>query len=318
MTIAPHPELQQVLKGLALNRQPGWNFPGNFLEVSFDEVLLDSARLSVTPGPHCVNADGQVNIGAVSLLADIGMAVTLRRRVGMPTRMATVSMSLQFTGAPLAGRLESRGRLDGFFKDAAATQGMTRCEIYAGDTLVCTASGSFVALGNREGIAALPMRQQGVDAEAVPLALNELTQEEAAVYARAERALQAGADPTRGTRGPRTFIDNFWGFLPQRVEGKGASCTFENGLHVGNRVGHTQGGITFGLAASTANGALGDGWRLGGISAWYLNPGTGPQLQADAEIVHQGGLTAVVNTRITDEKGRIVLEVVSNHVRVAG
>lgn len=315
MTIASHPELQQVLKGLALNRQPGWNYPGNFLEVSFDEVLMDSARLSLTPGPHCVNADGQVNIGAVSLLADIGMAVTLRRHIGMPTRMATVSMSLQFTGAPITGRLESRGRLDGFFKDAAAPQGMTRCEIYADDTLVCTASGSFVVLGNREGIAALPMRQRGVDADVAPLALNELTQEEAAVYARAENALQARAQHTQG---PLSFIENFWGFLPQRVEGKGASCTFDNGLHVGNRVGHTQGGITFGLAASTANGALGDDWRLGGVAAWYLNPGTGPKLQADAEIVHQGGLTAVVNTRITDERGRIVLEVVSNHVRVTG
>lgn len=313
MTTALPPELQQVLKGLALNRQPGWNFPGNFLEVSFDEVLQDSARLSLEPGVHCVDADGQMNLGALSLLADVGMAVTLRRRVGLPTRMATVSMSLQFTGAPLKGRLESRARLDGFFKDATAQQGMTRSEIFAGETLVCTASGSFVALGNREGIAALPLRRRGIDAEVAPLALGELTQEEQAVYARAESALQASP------QAPQSFIERFWGLLPQRVEGQqGASCEFVNGLHVGNRVGHTQGGLSFALAASTANGALGDDWRLAGISAWYLNPGTGPALQADADIVHQGGLTAVVRTKISDDRGRTVLEAVSNHVRAAG
>lgn len=75
----PAVELRQVLKGLALNRRPGWNFPGNFFELSFDEVGPDSARLSIEPGVHCLDADTQMNLGALAVLADIGMAAGMRQ-----------------------------------------------------------------------------------------------------------------------------------------------------------------------------------------------------------------------------------------------
>jgi acyl-coenzyme A thioesterase PaaI-like protein len=298
--------VRQVLKGLALNRQPGWNFPGNFLELSFDEVGPDSARLSIDPGPHCVDRDGQMNLGAVSVLADIGMAASMRQEVGLPTRMATVAMSLQFTGAPRTGRLEAAGRFDGFFAGAKGQQGLGRAEIRSGDTLVCTASGSFLALGNRERTAPLPMRKRGVAAEVAPLTLAELNDEERVVFERARKAMEPGANVS--------FIERFWDLMPQR-NGHGATTDFTNGLHVGNRVGHTQGGLTFALAATTAGGALDPEWHLVGISAWYVSPGTGHALRAEASIVHQGGLTAVVRTRVSDPEGRTVLEAVTNHAR---
>lgn len=308
MTEPPDSVLRQVLKGLALNREPGWNFPGNFLELSFDEVGADSARLSIEPGPHCLDRDGQVSLGAVGVLADIGMAAGMRQQVGLATRMATVAMSLQFTGAPRKGRLEVRGRLDGFFEGAKGRQGLARAEIRAGDSLVCTASGSFVALGNREGTAPLPMRKRGVDAAATPLTVAELNDEERVVYERARKAMEPGSKAS--------FIERFWGFMPERHT-RGATSDFANGLHVGNRVGHTQGGLTFALAATTAIAALDPEWRLVGISAWYVSPGTGPALRAEASIVHEGSLTAVVRTRVSDPEGRAVLEAMTNHSRAA-
>lgn len=308
MAESPAPELHQVLKGLALNRQPGWNFPGNFLELSFDEVARASARVSIDPGPHCVDADGQMNLGAVAVLADIGMAAGMRQQVGLATRMATVAMSLQFTGAPRTGRLEAFGRFDGFFYGASGKQGLARAEIRAGETLVCTSSGSFMALGNREGTAPLPIRRRDIDAVAAPLAIEGLNDEEQVVFARAREALRP--------EGESSFVERFWGLLPQRNEG-GASCEFANGLHVGNRVGHTQGGLTFALAATTASGALDRDWQLVGASAWYVSPGTGVSLRAQATIVHQGSLTAVVRARVCDPEGRTVLEAVTNHSRAA-
>jgi acyl-coenzyme A thioesterase PaaI-like protein len=308
MNAPAEPELRQVLKGLALNRQPGWNFPGNFLELSFDEVGPDTARLTLAPGPHCMDADGQMDLGALGVLADIGMAATMRQQVGLATRMATVAMHLQLTGAPRIGPLQALGSFDGFVTGLAGQQGLARAEIRSHDQLVGIASGTFMALGNREGTAPLPMRRRGVDAEVPPLRVAELNEEERAVYARAQRALIDD--------GKTSFIERFWGFVPQR-EGDGAACDFTNGLHAGNRVGHTQGGLTFALAAYTAVTALGNEWRLVGISAWYVSPGTGPSLRSESAIVHRGSLTAVVRTRISTADGRTVLETMTQHARAA-
>ena len=298
-------ELQQVLKGLALNRIPGWNFPGNFLEVSFDEVGADHATLSVDPGPHCTDSAGHMALGPLCVLADIGMGAVMRTEVGLGTRMATVAMSLQFTGVPAAGRIESHGRLDGFVAGALGRQGLMRTQLRAGGQLVAAGSGTFLALGNRAATAPLPLRRRGEDTGATALAPADLAAEELAVFDRARTCLAEGEG---------TFIERFWDLRARRTTG-GAQIDFANGLHVGNRVGHTQGGITFALAAATGAGALDAHWRLVGISAWYLSPGTGPRLRAEATIVHQGGLTAVVRTRVSDGEGRAVLEAITHHAR---
>jgi acyl-coenzyme A thioesterase PaaI-like protein len=83
---------------------------------------------------------------------------------------------------------------------------------------------------------------------------------------------------------------------------------------VGNRVGHAQGGFTFGLACTTASAALPAGWAQVGANAWYIGPGIGKQLIARSDVVHRGLSTAVVHTRIEDEAGRGVLECVTSHV----
>jgi acyl-coenzyme A thioesterase PaaI-like protein len=79
-----------------------------------------------------------------------------------------------------------------------------------------------------------------------------------------------------------------------------------------------QGGIMLGLAAATAGAALPAGWRLAGVSAWYIRPGLGERLRAVSRIVHRGRLTAVVRTQISGGDRRRVLEVVSSHCAVSG
>lgn len=303
-------ELTQVLRGLALNRRPGWNFPGNFLDLSFDEVGGSGARLSLEPGPHCLDGEGQVDLGTLGVFADVGLAAGMRQKVGLATRMATVAMSLSLTGAARRGRLESVGVFDGFVAAAAGRQGLARSEIFAGGTLVATGSATFLALGSGEGSAPLPMRRrESVQVE--PLLEGDLSDQERAVFERAQAAMRAGEGGS--------FIERFWGLLPRREEqgDVDAHCEFPNGLHVGNRVGHAQGGLTFALASCTAIAALGPEWQLAGASAWYLAPGTGLMLRAAANVVHRGGLTAVVRSRILDGQGRTVLEALTQHSRRA-
>lgn len=87
----------------------------------------------------------------------------------------------------------------------------------------------------------------------------------------------------------------------------------QNGLHAGNRVGHAQGGILIAMAAKSAAAKLAGDWRLGAVTALYISPGEGRTLRAKSKVIHQGRLTAVVNTYVTGKNGRRVLEVVTTH-----
>jgi acyl-coenzyme A thioesterase PaaI-like protein len=294
-----------VLRALALTRTPGFNFPGHFLALSYDQVSAESSRTSLDTGAWCADADGQMNIGPLALLADMALAASFRGAVGASARVATVSMSLQLTGAARVGRLTAKSRLDGFVAGAAEKQGLARAEIRSGRTLVCTAHGSFMVIGKPNATPPHPLPRRGqMDAEA--LAEDELTEAEAGVLRHARKAL-AGA-------GAQSFIERFWGYLP-RASANGATCKAWNGPHVGNRVGHAQGGFSFGLAAATAAAPLPPDWKLVGASAWYVGPGVGKFLTARARLIHRGMSTAVVRTRIEDENRRGVLETVTSHAR---
>lgn len=291
-----------MLRAIALHRTPGFNFPGHFLDLSYDEVTRDRARLSLVTGPHCADMDGQMSLGALALLADMALASSLRHAVGPSARLATVSMSLQLSGAPRVGTIRADASFDGFVAGTAEHQALTRVRLKSGRRVVCTGSGAFMLLGHPTAPHPLPRRNSARTVE-LPQA-DHLTSVEEDVYRRARAALDAG--------GP--FLPRFWGYAPVRRKG-GASCIAANGMHVGNRVGHAQGGVTFGMAAITAQAALPGRWKLVAASAWYVGPGTGSWLRARSRLVHHGALTAVVHTRIVDEHRRGVLECVTSHAR---
>lgn len=298
---------ERVLRGLALNREPGFHFAGNFLDVSFDQVSPAASRLSLAPGPHCADADGQIDLGSLAMLADLALAATVRANLERATRLATVSMNLELTGVPRAGRLEAAGEFRGFFREGSGRLGQSRVVVTSAAGEVAFGSGSFMALRPPAGVTMHPApNRRREDAVPPPLAESDLKRDEARILRQADDAL------ARVAADGGAFVQRFWGYQPRRVAG-GAAATMKNGPHIGNRVGHAQGGIQLGLAAVTASAALPANWALTGISGWFVSPGEGVALRARAEIVHHGRLTAVVRTQVTGKEKRRVIEVVTTH-----
>src|SRR5689334_19204979 len=108
------PILARVLRAIALNRTPGFNFPGYFLELSYDRVWPASAVASLDTGRHNVDASCEMDIGAVAVLADMALASAMRGTVGASARLATVTLQLQLTGGRRIGRLRASASFDGF------------------------------------------------------------------------------------------------------------------------------------------------------------------------------------------------------------
>ncbi len=283
-----------MLRGIALNRTPGLHFPGNFLDISFDRVARDRSLLSLAPGPWCEDEHGRIDLAALAMLADIGLAASIRANLSRETRLATVSLHLQFTGTPATGRLQAEGVFQGFLRDAAGQLGMARVSLAGGAGTVCYGSGTFMALRPPKNVALhpVPLRSRAAP-EPARLLEADLSAQERKILARADDALAAS--------GP--FIRNFWG----------GRTALENGLHAGNRVGHAQGGILVGMAAASAAAALPTGWKLSGITAQYISPGEGRRLRAASTVIHQGRLTAVVRTQIRGRNRRHVLDVTTTH-----
>jgi acyl-coenzyme A thioesterase PaaI-like protein len=285
---------RRVLRGIAVNRIPGLHFPGNFLDVSFDRVGRTGSRLSFDPGPWCADAAGEVDLSAVAMLADLALGASVRAQLSREARIATVSFALQFTGAPRRGRLHARAEFQGFFARAAGRLGLSRVSVAGADGQVCYGTGSFMALKPPRGMTLHPVPLRNRKSGEPRRVLEEdLSRQEKQILERAEQALAA-----RGT-----FIDRFWG----------GAGVLQNGLHAGNRVGHAQGGILIAMAAKHAAEKLAGEWRLGAVTALYISPGEGRTLRAASTVIHQGRLTAVVNTFVTGKNGRRVLEVLTTH-----
>ncbi len=301
----------QVLRGIALNREPGYHFAGNFLGLSYDHVGTDYTALSVDVAPHCAQADGQLGMAGFAILADLVMAAAVRAGLPSHTRLATVTMNLQFTGAPRTGRLDGRGAMLGFVEGAAGRQGVSTVRIGNAAGPVCTGTGTFMVLKPPKGVELhpVPHRRRGEN-PALEIPGGKLRPDEKKVIAIAEDALAQ----TRARGG--AFIDRFWSVDAKHSPG-GAQSAVKNGPHIGNRVGHVQGGILLGLAADNAVAALTPHWQLTALSAWYISPGEGRSLRIRSKVVHHGRLVALVRTEVTgkgrDGGRRKVFELMTTH-----
>jgi len=294
----------RVLRGIALNRAPGFHFAGNFLGIELRDVGVKT-RVAIEPGPHCLEEDGQMHVAAVFMAADIALAATIRSQLTPSTRLATVSMHLQMNGAPLEGAIEARGEFAGFAAKGVARQGLSRVVLSAGGREAGFGHGAFMALDPPPGMTMFPVQPTREPEVELP-AEASLDLAEREILRRADAALAGGEG---------SFIARFLGIVP-RNSAAGASCSMQNGTHVGNRVGHAQGGILMGLAARTATAALGPDWTLASIAASFVGPGEGETLEASSSVVHMGRWTAVVRTEIVSG-GRRVLDVSTTHARRA-
>jgi acyl-coenzyme A thioesterase PaaI-like protein len=295
----------QVLRGLAANRTPGFHFPGHFLGVSWPRIGEEEIEEAMPDGPHCRDADGGTSLVALAVLLDTALATAPRLEIERGARQGTVQIHAQFTGVPAGGALTARARLAGF-TTGAIRQALTRGAVFSAGRPVCYASGTFVVLPPPPGVTLAPLPWQREKSEPVsPLEENELRSDERSIMKACESALER-ADGKHG------FIEHFWDALP-RATRYGARCAIRIGPQHGNRVGHVQGGLLFGLAAVTARAAAARHPQLSAVSAWFVKPGEGSRLDVRSRLVHAGRSFAVVRTEVTARGGTRVLEVLSNH-----
>ena len=293
---------QRVLRAIALNRTPGYHFPGNFIDLSFDRVDSANTRLSYETDPQDPG-----DIGSLAVLADFALGTAIRADLDPATRLATVSMTLELAAAPRAGIVRAASRCHGFVGEGYGGIGRSRVSIEDGGGEIGYGSGAFMVLKPPPEVTLhpVPHRKRG-DAEPPVLAERDLAPDELRILRHADDALE------RAAKTGQPFIRHFWGFLPEAAPG-GASCVMPNGPHVGNRVGYVQGGILLGLAAATATAALPETWMLSAIAAAFISPGEGSTLKAEAKAVHRGQRVSVIRTEVTRSDGRRVLEVMSTH-----
>ena len=297
-----HEELirRRVLRAIALNRTPGYHFPGNFIELWFDRVASADTRLSYE------NHDRE-DIGALAVLADFALGTSIRADLDPATRLATVSMTLELGAMPRAGLVRAASRCHGFAGEGDGRVGRARVVLEDAGGEFGYGSGAFMVLKPPPGVTLhpVPMRKRG-DAEPPLLTERELAPDELRIVRHADQALE------RAAQTGQPFMRHFWGLLPEAAPG-GASCVMPNGAHVGNRVGYVQGGILFALGAATAMAALPETWMLSSMAAAFISPGQGPALKAQASVVHQGQRVAVIRTEVLRGDGRRVLDVLSTH-----
>ncbi len=297
---------RQVSLALAANRAPGFHYPGFLLGLTWPRIGESELEEVMPDTPRARNVDGSINLAAFCVLLDTALATASRLKAGGGVRQATVHLHAQFTGAPLRGELQARARFDGYAPAAATRQSLTSGTFYADGERVCHASGTFIVLPPPPGVnlGPLPWQRAG-QAPVSPIARSELQPDERAVMRTCESALKRA--------GPQhAFIEHFWGALPAPTA-DGARCTVKIGPQHGNRVGHVQGGLLFGLGAITARAAAPNHPQLSAIAAWYISPGQGRTLRIRSRRIHEGRSFAAVRTEIRNADGSRVLEVVSHH-----
>jgi acyl-coenzyme A thioesterase PaaI-like protein len=298
---------ERVLRGISLNRNPGLHFPGYFVDFQWDQVVVGSARLGITDGPHCRNAGGEIDITALALLVDMALGASIRESLAPGARLATTRMHIQLTGAAVRGDLSAAAHLHGFTTGSTLRQAMSSATLYAAGNVVGHASGEFGILDPPRGVKLAPLPWQRATAlEYAPLTERDLDAHERPILKACDTAL---AQVTTQA----AFIQNFWAGIPRHTP-RGATIRVAVGLHLGNRVGHVQGGIMLGIAATTACAAAPAHMRLSNASAWYISPGQGKSLRATSRVTYAGRSIAVVHTMLKGARGEPVVEAVTHHV----
>ena len=297
----------RALRAIVANRVPGLHFPSHFLRIEWPEVAGDTARLTLADGPHCCDADGTVNISALGILADHALATPARVHAAPGARLATIHMHLQFTGTPVAGNLRAESRLLGRGEGAALRQSLSAATVYANGKPVCHARGEYVLLAPPPGVVLGPMPwERDGPPPAGPIGADDLDPHERAILKACDAALTKASPEA-------AFIQRLWGGIPHRTA-QGARNRVAIGPHIGNRVGHVQGGILLGLAATSACSTAPPAMMLSNVSAWYIGPGRGTALKVRSRLVHAGRTMAVVRTEIKTADNEGVFLAVSHHI----
>ena len=304
-----HDIRQRALRALARNRTPGFHFAGHFLDPQCRRFDTGGVTFQLEPGPHCVDPDGTLSRGALLLLADMVLASSTRPYVDPSVRTATLVLRVEFTGASARGPLRAEAKSDGFSPHTALAQASCAGSVCAAGTEVMRMSGIWVAPPAPGGRALEPLPWERKHAAPVPAhAPAQLDLREKNVMRRVGQAMRAA--PHGG------FSRNLWEPAVHHTP-RGAASRLAVGLHVGNRVGHVQGGLLMNAALATAVGAVPHHPLLTAACAWFISPGQGKALSSRSTVLQKGRNVAVVRTEVFAPGGKRVLEAVSNHAIAA-
>ena len=297
---------RHVLRSISSNRAPGMHFAGYFLGFTPRRYEKDGVEFTVAAEPHCTNADGIVHRAAMLFSADMALAAANCVHIDPNVRTATLMLRVEFTGEPARGTLEISGRGSGFSPRTALPESVAAGRIVCNGREVMRMSGAWVSPPAPKGMTmyGLPW-EGGPDGSALPLLKkSELEAPEKDVLRRVEKALRVAQNGD--------LLTSLWNPVVKRTP-NGALGKLPVGMHVGNRVGHVQGGMSINTALVTAEAAVPEHPILTGASAWYISPGQGKVVTARSTILQSGRNIAVVRTELFNADKKLVLEVVSNH-----
>ena len=296
----------QTLRAISSNRAPGLHFAGYFFNLNVPHFETGGVEFTIDPGPHCADANGIVNRAALLYLADIALAGAIRVFVDPNSRTATLMLRVEFTGEPARGRLTASGRGNGFSAITALPECVAAGNIMCEGREVMRMSGTWVAPPAPQGVVVRGAPWEGGENgnEWPLLKKNELEAVEKATLRSVEKALREAQNG-----------DLLGALCNPRVKrtAQGATGRLTVGQHIGNRVGHVQGGFMLHAALATAEATVPNHPLLTGASAWYISPGLGKVISARSSILQSGRNIAVVRTELFNSERKLVLEVVSNH-----
>lgn len=297
---------RHVLRALSSNRAPGMHFAGYFLDFTPRRFKTDGVEFTVEAAPHCTDADGIVHRAALLFAADMTLAAANRVFLDPNVRTATLMLRVEFTGEPARGTLEASGVGNGFSPHTALPESAAAGRVVCNGRDVMRMSGVWVAPPAPIGMTmqGLPW-EGGQDGTQLPLLKKrDLDAAEKEVIRRVEKAMRVAQNGD--------LLTSLWNPVVKRMPG-GASGRLAVGMHVGNRVGHVQGGLLLNTALATAEAAVPEHPILTGASAWYISPGQGKVISARATVLQSGRNVAVVRTELFATGRKLVLEVISNH-----
>ncbi len=300
----------KVLRALSSNRAPGMHFAGYFLGLSVPRYDKSGVEFVIEPGAHCSDAAGIVHRAPLIYLADIALAGANRVFSDPSARTATLMLRIEFTGEPANGRLTATCQGSGFSSRTALPESFASGRLTCNGRDVMRMSGTWVSPPAPQGrvMSGLPW-EGGENGDLRPLLKkHELEARDKETVRRFEKALCTA--PNGNVLAP--LCDP----LVKRTA-TGASGKLAVGLHIGNRVGHVQGGFLMHAALVAAEAAVPGHPMLTGASAWYISPGEGKAITLRATLLQQGRNVAVVRTELFNAGRKRVLEVISNHAVAA-
>jgi acyl-coenzyme A thioesterase PaaI-like protein len=296
----------RALVALSNNRTPGYNFPGYFLDLQCTRYDTGGVVLEMDTGAHNANADGTTHLAAITCLADFALAQACRTFVDPSIRTATMTLHLRFLGGEARGRLRAEAHSTGFSERTALAEADCFGRLISQGKEILRMSGTWGAPPAPEGRAMhpLPWARTEPAPPAPMLKPAELDPMERAAMRRVVESLRNAKEGE--------FANRLWTPVV-RNSGERALGRLPIGLHVGNRVGHVQGGFSISTALFTAIAAVPQHPLITAASAWYISPGQGKSLSARSSVLQRGRNVAVVRTELLATGGKRVLEVISNH-----